>query len=140
MCVYLCDDVGVDVSVKQWEFTSALTSELRTLPVFDHPATLTLEWCHWHHGCTYEHLPSIVPACYTVWKIIVSWHFTVEHLLSLCQGARARGGGANRLLLVVRVDYHVPEKFTAVQRAVVEACIDEQGLRRFVEVQWKLRL
>lgn len=128
-------DTAVIVSLPaDWVLSMALMSELSGLPTLGRQGCLRFYKSIWLPDCSkYEQLASLVPTHYSTWHVGSGPGFTVEHLVALCMGAQARGEGCERLLLRV---WHLLAGFTDEQRSQVEACIDERGLGRWVQVEW----
>ncbi len=131
-CELGCGDVKV--ALQYWVLSHALISELGALPTFGgHAVTLSLHETQWVTGCQYESLPSTLPACYSTWVLYGVSGLTIEHLLAICRGARARDQQFGKLVVLVKHD----RRFTDEQRSHIEACIDQDGLGRWVSVEWE---
>ncbi len=126
------------VSLRGWTMSPAVVRELSGLPTFHgHKATLVFWRCVWVPESSYQSLASTVPASYSTWELAVyhepSRTFEVEHVAGICMGAQARGEGCERLSLCVQ---YLVGDITDEQRSHIEACIDQDGLGRWVGVEW----
>lgn len=123
-----------DIRLFNWLLAPELVSELRALPELTGPASLAFEVCSWVQNESCTQLPATVPRCYSTWYISSNLKpempTTLQHYMSICQGAQARGEGCGKLLLQT---FYRP---SADEQAQVAACIEQGGLGQWVEVQW----
>ncbi len=121
-----------------WCLSPALVRELQGLPDFGFQARLTFRDCTWQPESTAAiQLPCLVPLCYSTWCIDMADSDTPvapEHIQAVCMGAATRGGGGQKLSLVVN---YIRGQLRDAQRSAVEACVDERGLGRWMgDIRW----
>ncbi len=125
--------VTPEIALQDWSLTPDVVVELHALSVFSGNARLTLFNCDWQPGCTYEHMPAIVPRCYNDWVCRTDgggMRLTAPQCISLCRGLAARGEAGRKSTLRPRVS-------TSKERAQVEMCVSEEGLGRWLEdIDW----
>ncbi len=143
-CTKAC--ARLEVQLEHWTLTPSLITELSNLPSFPVPCTLVFLKCEWLPvgECDYGELPRIIPTCYDQWKVVPLQldheqrrKDTVDHYRAIGSGASARGAACARLRL--QVCYSCEREASVVtdaQRSDVEAYIDQQGLGRWVEMEW----
>ncbi len=131
----------LNVQLCCWGLTPALIAELRALPSVGFPTCVTFHDCSWVSldPCECRSLPTLIPTCYSFWYLhgyrnTGRQQYTSQHLVALCQGMSARGAGCERVLLVPE---HCAGQLSEADRSLVEQCVDEGNLGRWMEeIQW----
>ncbi len=125
----------MQIMLSDYTLTNEILSELRELPIAPHMNTVIFMTCRFVPELTYEDLVSFLPACCSNIQVFLPRALTVQNILGICRGARVRGEGGEKLSLYVNI--RRVTDLTYEDREMVETCIEEERLGRWVEgVKW----